>query len=143
MPALSAVFPLDAERRRAARALFKQLVADDTSTRQTLPNVGAIARTRVLDSRELATVKPLLAVRPVRRLFRRQVSMFGAAFIIAFLVVPIVWRVTGIEGDLVSLAAVQLLTAIGFSVLLTRPDPVRDTLLCIHFAQTVLPQASR
>lgn len=140
---LSAVLPADAERRTSARELLRFLVQEDGS-RHVLPNVGAILRARVkatgdpvFNAADLATLKPLLVVRTPDD-FRGQVWLAAVAFVVAFLLVPIVWRIARIDGDVVLLAAVQLLTAVGFAVLLTRPDPVRDTLLCVRFSETVI-----
>ena len=41
------------------------------------------------------------------------------------------------HGDTLLLSAAHLLTAIGFAVLLSRPDPLRDGLLFVRFAETV------
>src|SRR5262249_6228490 len=42
------------------------------------------------------------------------------------------------RGDYLLLAAAHLLTAIGFAVLLSRPDPLRDTVLFVRYAQGVI-----
>src|SRR5215468_5830295 len=47
-------------------------------------------------------------------------------------------RVSRRRGDLLLLAAAHLLTAIGFAALLSRTDPVRDTLLFVHYVQGVI-----
>jgi cell division protein FtsW (lipid II flippase) len=44
--------------------------------------------------------------------------------------------VPGISGDRMLLAAVHLLTGIGFAILVSRPDPLRDSLLFVRYAQT-------
>ena len=48
------------------------------------------------------------------------------------------WHVRGLEGDRVLLAAAHLLTALGFALLLSRADPLRDTLLIVRYTQGVL-----
>ncbi len=44
----------------------------------------------------------------------------------------------GLEGDRVLLAAAHLLTALGFALLLSRGDPLRDTVLIARYTQGVL-----
>src|SRR5258706_9797896 len=87
---------------------------------------------------DLATVKPLVSVR-TRQDFRRQVLLFGGLYILGFHLVALVWRLRGIRSDPFLIAIAHLLTAIGFAVLLSRPDPLRDSLLFVRFAEgTVL-----
>jgi cell division protein FtsW (lipid II flippase) len=141
---MAAAFDNDAARRAAARELFRFLVADD-GTRRVVPNVGAITRARtranpgvpVFDGASLSALKPLVVVRNADA-FRRQVLIFGGLYLAAFLLVAIVWRLARVDGDRVTLAAVHALTAIGFAVLLSRPDPLRDTLLFVRYAETVV-----
>ena len=82
----------------------------------------------------LATLKPLLTVR-TREMFQRQVLLFSVLYILGFHVVVLVWRLRGIQGDRLLLAAAHLLTAIGFSILLSRPDPLRDIPLFVRYAE--------
>ena len=87
---------------------------------------------------DLATLKPLLSVR-TRQDFRNQVLLFGGLYILGFHLVTLVWRLRGIRSDPFLVAIAHLLTAIGFAVLLSRPDPLRDSLLFVRFAEgTVL-----
>src|SRR4030095_14242374 len=48
------------------------------------------------------------------------------------------WRWRGISGDRLLLAAAHLLATLGFVVMLSRPDPLRDSLLVVRYAQSVL-----
>ena len=88
-------------------------------------------------SSDLATLKPLVSVR-TRGQFRSTVWWCAVAFLAAFHLVSIVWRFGGIRGDRLLLAATHLLTAIGFVAILSRPDPLRDTLLLSRFTQGVV-----
>ena len=83
-------------------------------------------------SADLMTLKPLLSVRN-RETYARTVLLCGLAYLAGFQIVSLFWRRAGIAGDRLLLSAVQLLTAIGFAVLLSRSDPLRDTLLVIRF----------
>jgi cell division protein FtsW (lipid II flippase)/cell division protein FtsI/penicillin-binding protein 2 len=85
---------------------------------------------------DVAKLKPFLSVR-TRDEFRRQVWLFGALYVLGFHAVALLWRRRRARADVLLLATAHLLTAIGFAVLLSRPDPVRDGLLFVRFAETV------
>ena len=168
-PALGAVFQHAADRRFAARELFR-FMAVEGSIRHTLPNVGAISRATVStqairDSKDLqvfaqrlrdrgargaqpesmslftpgdvANLKSSMTVR-TRTEFRNQVLLFGALYVLGFHAVAIGWRLRRLRGDRLLLATAHLLTGIGFAVLLSRPDPLRDSLLFVRYAETTL-----
>ena len=86
---------------------------------------------------DLAKLKPFLSVR-TRDEFKNQVWLFGALYVAAFHLVALFWRRRGVRTDLLLLAAAHLLTAIGFAVLLSRPDPLRDSLLFVRYAETIV-----
>ena len=160
---LAAVFSNPNDRRFAADELFRSLGAEGSS-RQMLPNVGAISRATVSadairrskglevyaeranasrDGRvplfsvsDLARLKPHLTVR-TREQFTRQVWMFAALYLAGFHLVALLWSRRRVRGDRVLLAAVHLLTGIGFAVLLSRPDPLRDSLLFVRYSETI------
>ena len=79
-------------------------------------------------------MKPLFTVRTIDE-FRRQVVLFGCLYILAFQAAMLVWRLRGIRTDPLLLAVAHLLTAIGFAVLLSRADPLRDSLTFVRFAE--------
>lgn len=83
---------------------------------------------------DLAALKPLLIVR-TREMFRGEVLVFSLVYVLGFHIVALVWRLRRIEGDRLLLAAAHLLTAVGFAILLSRADPLRDTLLFVRFAE--------
>ena len=91
----------------------------------------------VLTPAEIATLKPYLVVR-TREEFRKAVLLAGVLYLLAFHAVALVWRWRHVHGDTLLLSAAHLLTAIGFAVLLSRPDPLRDGLLFVRFAETVV-----
>lgn len=113
-----------AERLRTAR---------EQAARTGQPPPGGI---RLFTPSDLAAVKPGLVVR-TREDFARQTMTYGAAYIITFYLVAILWRVRGVDGDRLLLIAAHLLTAVGFAVLLGRPDPMRDTLLFVRYTEGV------
>jgi cell division protein FtsW (lipid II flippase) len=83
---------------------------------------------------DLATLKPSLVVRTPETVARLTL-FWGALYFVSFWAVVLLWRLRRIRGDCVLLAAAHLLTAIGFAALLSRPDPLRDTVLFIRYAQ--------
>ena len=84
---------------------------------------------------DVANLKPSLSVR-TRDDFRNQVWLFGALYVLGFHAVALLWQARRVRGDRLLLAAAHLLTAIGFAVLLSRPDPLRDSLLFVRYAET-------
>ncbi|OLD13254.1 MAG: hypothetical protein AUJ01_15340 [Acidobacteria bacterium 13_1_40CM_3_65_5] len=142
-PLMGLLFANAADQRVAARELFQFLIAGGDN-RRALPNVGAILRARrttetrpLFTSADLATLKPFAVVR-TRGEFRRQVLLFGALYILAFQAVGLVWHLRGVEGDRLLLAAAHLLTAIGFAILLSRSDPLRDIPLFVRYTEGIL-----
>jgi cell division protein FtsW (lipid II flippase) len=87
-------------------------------------------------STDISRLKPYLTVR-TRDEFRRQAWMFAALYIVGFHAVALLWRRRRVRTDLLLLTTVHLLTAVGFAVLLSRPDPLRDNLLFVRYAETI------
>ena len=88
-------------------------------------------------SDDLATLKPSLVVRTPET-FARVALAYGAAYLVAFYLLALLWWYRGIRGDEILLAAAHLLTAVGFALLLSRPDPLRDTMLFVRYTEGVL-----
>jgi len=86
---------------------------------------------------DLVAVKPFFVVR-TRDAFRLRLLWFGGLYVLGFQLIALVWRLRGTRGDRVLLAAAHLLTAVGFAVLLSRVDPLRDNLLFVRYAEGVL-----
>ncbi len=167
-PALATVFTNARDRRFAAAQLYRFLSSNSgerrtlpnvgnisratvsTKTITDAKNLPAFAeRVRARDSRatgeqialftpsEISKLKPSLSVR-TRDEFKQDVWLFGALYLIAFHVVALVWRWRRISGDHLLLVTAHLLTAIGFAILLSRPDPLRDSLLFVRYAETIV-----
>ena len=100
-----------------------------------LPNVGAIAHVGRVTAANLAALKPHFVVRS-RGQFRTQLLLCALVYMLGFHAVALLWRLRGISGDRLLLAAVHLLTGIGFAMLVSRPDPLRDSLLFVRYAET-------
>jgi cell division protein FtsW (lipid II flippase) len=86
---------------------------------------------------DLVAVKPFFVVR-TRDAFRNQLVWLGGLYLLGFQLIALVWRLRGTRGDRVLLAAAHLLTAIGFAILVSRVDPVRDNLLFVRYAEGIL-----
>ncbi len=132
-PALASVMTTPAERRAAASAI---------AAATPLPNVGALARLGTGDrplftGTDVAALKPFLGVRTAED-FRSAVLWCALALVLAFQCVSLVWRIRGIPGDRALLALAHLLVGVGFVLMLSRPDPLRDTLLIVRYTQGVV-----
>ena len=117
------------ERLRAARERAK---ASGAAEPRTLP---------LVTSTDIADVKPSFVVRDAAQ-FRRALLLWTALYIAAFHLVSLLWRVRGLRGDRVLLAAAHLLTAIGFAAMIGRADPLQDTMLFVRYAQGVIAAAA-
>ncbi|HEY7186094.1 MAG TPA: FtsW/RodA/SpoVE family cell cycle protein [Vicinamibacterales bacterium] len=138
-PALEPIFPMAGDRRRAAAQLY-QFIRARLDAGERIANVGMLRRattdgkTAVLTSDQLTAVKPAIVVR-TENAFRTQILTWGAAYLASVWAVALIWWIRRTRGDYVLLSAAHLLTALGFAVLLSRQDPVRDTLLFVRYAQ--------
>ncbi|MCA1561615.1 MAG: FtsW/RodA/SpoVE family cell cycle protein [Acidobacteria bacterium] len=140
-PVLGVAFANPSDRRSVAAELFR-FVSGDGNDRREVPNVGAIAKATtsaglpLFTPGDISKLKPFLSVR-TREEFRRQVWLFGALYVLGFHAVAFLWQRRRVRTDLLLLAAAHLLTAIGFALLLSRPDPLRDSLLFVRYAETI------
>jgi cell division protein FtsW (lipid II flippase) len=127
-----------AQRQQAAEAALAFIRASRERGDE-LPNVGELVRARVpgLSSAAFAQIKPMLVVR-TRDAFTRQAAIWGGLYLVSFWVLAGFWWLRGFRGDGVLLSAAHFLTAIGFAILLTRPDPLRDTMLFVRYSQGVV-----
>ena len=130
--------------RQTAQALF-DFIQEVRQEGRVLPNVGAILKARrhaseapLFSPTDLAALKPSIVVRTLET-FGRLTLVWSALYFLSFWVVAELWSLSSRRrGDLLLLAAAHLLTAIGFAALLSRTDPVRDTLLFVRYAQGVI-----
>lgn len=136
--ALATVLTAPAERREAAQRISAAAASAP------LANVGALARvtasdgqTRLLTQSQLTALKPYLSVRTAGE-FRSFVLWSAFAIVIGFQLVSLIWRIGGVPGDRLLLALAHLLVGLGFVMMLSRPDPLRDTLLIYRYTQGVM-----
>jgi len=138
-PALEAVFPNALDRHRAAAQIY-QFIRTRNDAGEPIANVGALRRATtdgtmpVLTSDQLTTLKPSLVVRSAKT-FRTEILIWGAAYLASIWIVAWWWWIRRTRGDYVLLSAAHLLTALGFAMLLSRQDPLRDTLLFVRYTQ--------
>ena len=92
---------------------------------------------RVLTPGNAAAVRTAFVVRTPER-FKRQAVVWALLCVLGVHGVALLWRLRGLRGDRLLLAAAHLLTAIGFAMLLARVDPLRDQLLFIRYATGVI-----
>ena len=91
----------------------------------------------LLTPSQIAELKPSVVVRD-RGAVLRALLLWGAFYVAAFHAVSFLWRRRGISGDRVLLLVAHLLTGIGFAIMVSRPDPLRDALLFERYAQGVV-----
>jgi cell division protein FtsW (lipid II flippase)/cell division protein FtsI/penicillin-binding protein 2 len=130
--AMEPVIPNADDRRTAAERLFQFLGAERQKAR-VLPNVGAVAP--LFPPAEFARLKPVFSVRTADE-FRRQVVLFACLYLFAFQAATVLWRLRRIRTDPLMFAVAHLITAIGFAILLSRGDPLRDSLTFVRFAES-------
>ena len=119
---------------RAEREAVAQKTFDFLERSRPLRNVGALARLRVLPRPArrqqvlpLARLKPLMAVRTPAE-FRAEFLRGALIYFAGFYVVALVWRFTRFSGDRALLPVLHLLTGMGFILMASLRDPLRDTL---------------
>jgi cell division protein FtsI/penicillin-binding protein 2/cell division protein FtsW (lipid II flippase) len=126
LPALAPLLPKQRDRDDAAKQIYY--------LSGSLPNAGAILRTKVLTPEQFRQLKPLFVVRRPAA-WERGFRLWVGVFFAAFLLVHIFWSVRGFAGDPMFLPAILLLSGIGLILMISLRDPVRDTLLFTDFAQ--------
>jgi hypothetical protein len=99
------------ERQNLATAIWNSL--QDAK----LPNVGALARSRVLTQGQVARIKPMLVVRTEAE-FRRTALVWMTLYFAVFYALHIFWRSRGFTGEQAFLPAVHLLTGAGLILMI-------------------------
>jgi cell division protein FtsW (lipid II flippase) len=110
------------------RLSAKRTAGDPAGGPKTLP---------LFTASDIAALKPYVTVR-TRTEFRNQLVWLTVLYVLAFHAAAMLWRWKNRRSDGWLLAAVHLLTGIGFAVLLSRPDPLRDTMLFVRYAETTI-----
>ncbi|HTX33578.1 MAG TPA: FtsW/RodA/SpoVE family cell cycle protein [Bryobacteraceae bacterium] len=129
-----------AERDNAAETMFQFL-----EHARPIPNIGALSALRRRNTTwgavwgplaarvPLARLKPLLMVRTPAE-FRLELLRSALLYFAGFYLVALVWRAARFRGDRTFLPAIHLLSGIGFLLMASMRDPLRDTLEVHKFA---------
>jgi len=113
------------------RTEFAPKLYDFLQRARPLRNAGAL--TAVVSRRQLARLKPLVAVRTLEE-FRWRLVQSAAFYFAGFYLVALVWRWKRFDGDRAFLPLLHLLTGFGFLLMVSIRDPLRDTLEFQKFA---------
>jgi cell division protein FtsW (lipid II flippase)/cell division protein FtsI/penicillin-binding protein 2 len=81
----------------------------------------------------VSRVKPFIVVRTPKEFLRLYV-IWGSTYLLAFWLVHILWRIRRFRGDPTILPALLMLSGIGFILMVSLRDPLRDTLEFRKFA---------
>ena len=123
----------------ADRAVAAQRIFDFARQHEgAIPNIGALARLRpaIFTPPEFALVKQSLAVRSIGD-FRSAFLRWCAIILAAFFLTHLVWAIRGFTSNWIFLPLLLLLTGIGFTLMVTLRDPVRDIMIFVPYAQGV------
>ena len=110
---------------------------EDERTRAKSAGRPAPQSVAALTASDLTEIKPLFAVRTAGDV-RRSLLLWGVLYVLAFHAVSLTWRIRGIKGDRMLLVCAHVLTALGLAAMVSRPDPIRDGILFVRFAQGVI-----
>lgn len=91
----------------------------------------------VLTPTEIRNLKPLLVVRSIGQ-FRTRLLIWTAFFFGSFFGLHAFWRYRRYTGDGLLLPAIELLCGLGFILMISLRDPLRDTLMFEGFVQGVV-----
>jgi cell division protein FtsI/penicillin-binding protein 2/cell division protein FtsW (lipid II flippase) len=123
-----AASPLNGDRERITEEVFAAI-----QRARPLRNVGQLAKLGRGEHLPLARLKPLMAVRTPDE-FRRQLLLSACLYFSGFYLVAAIWGWAGFRGDRLILPALHLLSGIGFCLMVSLRDPLRDTLEFRKFA---------
>ncbi len=131
---LASVVPDAAERRLVAQKIFDRLPAGGDDL---LDDVDAIAAMRLLATDQFRDLRESLVVRTPDA-FRNQLFVNALLFFLAFAAMHLLAHARGARGDRFLLPAALLLSGLGFVMLVSLRDPLRDALQFTSFTQGAL-----
>jgi cell division protein FtsW (lipid II flippase) len=85
---------------------------------------------------EFAQARQLIAARSAD-LFRRDFILWAGVMLAAFLLTHIVWTIRGFRGPWAFLPLLLIVTGIGYALMVSLRDPLRDTQIFVPFAEGV------
>lgn len=126
-------FPSGEERQQIAQRTFDYL-----QRVRPVHNAGALSGLKAQPGHRrpllpVTKLKPLVSVRTPAE-FRREFFEWSAIYFAGFYFVALVWRAARFRGDRAFLPALHLLSGIGFILMASMRDPLRDTLEFQKFA---------
>jgi cell division protein FtsW (lipid II flippase) len=120
------------ERARGLDVYAARARAATTSAASTDPAMVALFTTA-----DVGLMKPALVARTTSA-HRTLVFWCVLGLLGSFQAISLVWQLRGVRGDRLMLSAVHFLVTLGAMVMLSRPDPLRDTVLLVRFTEGVL-----
>jgi len=111
---------------------------DDIAARIAAATTG---HATLLTRTELHDVKPFFIVRTPDQ-FRRTFWLYVGAFVLAFVVLHVFWRLKGFAGDQLILPAIEILCGLGMVLMFSIGDPLRDTLMFVSFCNGIFMGAA-
>ena len=112
----------------AYRARLDEAGRARAAARTAPQSISALSRS------DLTEIKPWLAVRTARDV-RGMLLLWGVLYVLACHAVSLTWRLRRVRGDRMLLVCVHVLTAFGLAAMVSRPDPIRDGILFVRFAE--------
>jgi len=122
--------------RAPSAALFRERLAQERE-RAKASGRDAPESVPLLTGTQLSSIKPSFVVRNLAEV-RQSLIVSFVLYIAMFQAVSIFWRIRGLRGDRVLLIAAHLLTGLGLAAMVSRPDPLRDTLLYPRYLEGVI-----
>lgn len=123
---------LQADRQTVSRRIFDLVIDHDRG----LARVGLLSGIEELDAADIREIKKRVVVRTPQDFWRFQVFNI-LLFALPFWIVHLIWSRRRFCGDGLVLPAVQILCALGFLMMISIRDPLRDSLSSAAFAQGV------
>ena len=122
--------------RMPAAAFYRERLADERVRAQAAGREAPVSLP-LFTAAQLTDLKPSVVVRE-RTAVRMSLLLWTVLYLAAFHAVLVLWRVRGVRGDVVLLAAAHVLTGVGLAAMISRPDPLRDTLLFVRYTQGII-----
>ena len=122
----------EADRQSAAQRIYE--VVEGSGGR--LPRIGVLSSIGTFTSGDIREIKQNAVVRTPGE-FLRSLILYVLLFIVSFSAVHLVWWKLNFRGDGVLLPAIALLCALGFVMMVSIREPLRDTLSAAAFVQGV------
>jgi cell division protein FtsW (lipid II flippase) len=131
--------PDDTARQAAARDVYEFVLSKE----RRVPRIGMLSSIRartgestLFSAKEIQQIKPTAVVRTPAE-FRRAQVLYILLFFVSFYVLHALWSFRKFGGDGIILPAIQMLCGLGFVMMISIRDPLRDTLSFASFVQGI------